>query len=83
MITIEDYTSFFLAVILGLGICFELPILMFFLALFGIVDGKFLLKQSATPSSSSSSSRRSSAPRRTPSACVSSPALCWFSIWLA
>lgn len=44
MITIEDYTSFFLAVILGLGICFELPILIFFLALFGIVDAKFLLK---------------------------------------
>jgi sec-independent protein translocase protein TatC len=45
MITIEDYTQFFLSVILGLGICFELPILMFFLALFGIVDGKFFLRQ--------------------------------------
>ncbi len=44
MITIEDYTGFFLAVILGLGITFELPILMFFLALFGIVDAKFLLR---------------------------------------
>jgi sec-independent protein translocase protein TatC len=44
ILTIEDYTGFFLAVILGLGICFELPILIFFLALFGIVDGKFLLK---------------------------------------
>jgi sec-independent protein translocase protein TatC len=44
MITIEDYTGFFLAVILGLGICFELPILIFFLSLFGIVDAKFLLK---------------------------------------
>jgi sec-independent protein translocase protein TatC len=44
MITIEDYTGFFLSVILGLGICFELPILMFFLAFFGIVDAKFLLK---------------------------------------
>ncbi len=43
MITIEDYTSFFLAVILGLGICFELPILIFFLSLFGIVDAKFLI----------------------------------------
>ena len=43
MITIEDYTGFFLAVILGLGICFELPILIFFLSLFGIVDAKFLL----------------------------------------
>ncbi|HVG27277.1 MAG TPA: twin-arginine translocase subunit TatC, partial [Acidobacteriaceae bacterium] len=44
MITIEDYTGFFLAVILGLGVTFELPIVIFFLALFGIVDGKFLLK---------------------------------------
>ena len=44
MITIDEYTGFFLAVILGLGITFELPILIFFLALFGIVDGKFLLK---------------------------------------
>jgi sec-independent protein translocase protein TatC len=45
MITIEDYTGFFLAVILGLGICFELPILMFFLALFGIADARFFLRQ--------------------------------------
>jgi len=45
MITIDDYTGFFLAVILGLGVCFELPILMFFLALFGIVDHKFFMKQ--------------------------------------
>ena len=45
MITIEDYTGFFLAVILGLGICFELPVLMFFLSLFGLTDHKFFLKQ--------------------------------------
>ena len=44
MITIDDYTGFFLSVILGLGICFELPILIFFLALFDIVDAKFLLR---------------------------------------
>jgi sec-independent protein translocase protein TatC len=44
ILTIEDYTQFFLAVILGLGICFELPILIFFLALFGIVDAKFLIR---------------------------------------
>jgi sec-independent protein translocase protein TatC len=42
MITIEDYTSFFLSVILGLGISFELPILIFFLAMFGIVSPRFL-----------------------------------------
>ena len=45
MITIEDYTGFFLSVILGLGVCFELPVLIFFLALFGIVDARFLLRQ--------------------------------------
>lgn len=44
MISIEDYTSFFLSVILGLGISFELPILIFFLALFGIVSPRFLWK---------------------------------------
>jgi sec-independent protein translocase protein TatC len=44
ILTIEDYTGFFMSVILGLGICFELPILIFFLALFGIVDAKFLLR---------------------------------------
>ena len=44
ILTIEDYTGFFMSVILGLGICFELPILIFFLALFGIVDAKFLAK---------------------------------------
>jgi sec-independent protein translocase protein TatC len=43
MLTIEDYTGFFLAVILGLGVSFELPIVIFFLALFGIVDAKFLI----------------------------------------
>jgi sec-independent protein translocase protein TatC len=44
IITIDDYTGFFLAIVLGLGITFELPILIFFLSLFGIVDAKFLLK---------------------------------------
>ncbi|MGI4828923.1 MAG: twin-arginine translocase subunit TatC [Janthinobacterium lividum] len=44
ILTIEDYTNFFLAVILGLGATFEMPVLIFFLALFGIVDGKFLVR---------------------------------------
>ncbi len=44
VIMIDEYTGFFLAIILGLGICFELPIVIFFLALFGIVDAKFLLR---------------------------------------
>jgi sec-independent protein translocase protein TatC len=44
MVTIEDYGGFFLSVILGLGISFELPILIFFLAIFGIVSPRFLWK---------------------------------------
>ncbi len=44
MISIDDYTGFFLSVILGLGISFEMPILIFFLAMFGIVSPKFLWK---------------------------------------
>jgi sec-independent protein translocase protein TatC len=42
MVTIEDYSGFFLSIILGLGISFELPILIFFLAMFGIVSPRFL-----------------------------------------
>jgi len=42
MVTINEYTNLFLAVVLGLGAVFEMPILIFFLALFGIVDAKFL-----------------------------------------
>ena len=44
MVTIEEYTGFFLSVILGLGISFEMPVLIFFLALFGIVSPRFLWK---------------------------------------
>ncbi len=44
MVTIEEYTSFFLSIILGLGISFEMPILIFFLAIFGIVSPRFLWK---------------------------------------
>ena len=44
IITIDDYNNFFLSIIFGLGITFELPILIFFLSLFGIVDGRFLVR---------------------------------------
>jgi sec-independent protein translocase protein TatC len=44
MVTIDEYVGFFLSIILGLGISFELPILIFFLALFGIVSPQFLWK---------------------------------------
>src|SRR5882672_6079851 len=38
MITIGEYTDLFLTIIIGLGAIFELPILVFFLALMGIVS---------------------------------------------
>ena len=44
LIEINEYTNLFLTVILGLGAAFELPILVFFLSLFGIVSPKFLWK---------------------------------------
>lgn len=44
LVTIEEYEGLFFTVILGLGLIFELPILVFFLALFGIVNSKFLIK---------------------------------------
>jgi sec-independent protein translocase protein TatC len=44
MVTIEEYVGFFMSIILGLGISFEMPILIFFLALFGIVSPRFLWK---------------------------------------
>jgi sec-independent protein translocase protein TatC len=44
LIEINEYTNLFLTVILGLGAAFELPILVFFLSLFGIVSPRFLWK---------------------------------------
>jgi sec-independent protein translocase protein TatC len=42
MITITEYTDLFLTIIVGLGVVFEMPILIFFLALMGIVDAGWL-----------------------------------------
>jgi sec-independent protein translocase protein TatC len=42
MITIQDYTDLFLTIIAGLGIVFELPILVFFLALTGILTAGWM-----------------------------------------
>ncbi len=42
MITTGEYFDLVLMVLLGFGIVFELPILVFFLSLFGIVTPKFL-----------------------------------------
>ncbi|HEY1464954.1 MAG TPA: twin-arginine translocase subunit TatC [Terriglobales bacterium] len=42
MITIGEYTELFLTVIVGLGVVFELPILVFFLALMGVVSAGWM-----------------------------------------
>lgn len=44
MITIGEYTSLFLSIVLGMGLIFELPILVFFLSLMGIVSPNFMWK---------------------------------------
>jgi sec-independent protein translocase protein TatC len=44
MVTIGEYTDLFLTIILGLGVVFEMPILVFFLALMGIVSAKWMWK---------------------------------------
>ena len=42
MITIGEYTDLFLTVVLGMGIIFEMPILVFFLSLMGIVSAGWM-----------------------------------------
>jgi len=42
MITIEKYTDLFLVIIIGMGVIFEMPILVFFLALMGIVTAGWM-----------------------------------------
>jgi sec-independent protein translocase protein TatC len=44
MITINEYTDLFMTIILGLGLVFEMPILVFFLSLLGIVSAKWMWK---------------------------------------
>src|SRR5713226_9351534 len=44
LISINEYFDFILIVLLGLGVIFELPVLIFFFALFGIVTPAFLWK---------------------------------------
>ena len=43
MITVGEYTDLFLTVVAGMGAVFELPRVIFFLALMGVVDAKFLI----------------------------------------
>lgn len=45
VITINEYLSIATKLILALGICFEMPILIFFLARMGIVSERWLLKK--------------------------------------
>ena len=42
MITIHEYTDLFLTVILGLGLVFEMPVLIFFLALMGVITAGWM-----------------------------------------
>jgi len=44
LITADEYFGFLLTVILGLGLMFELPILMMLLALVGVITPRFLLR---------------------------------------
>lgn len=42
MITIEEYSQLFLTIIIGMGVIFEMPILVFFLSLMGIVTAGWM-----------------------------------------
>jgi sec-independent protein translocase protein TatC len=42
MITIEEYTSLFVTIIVGMGVIFEMPILVLFLALMGLVSAGWM-----------------------------------------
>jgi sec-independent protein translocase protein TatC len=44
MITISEYTDLFMTIIVGLGLVFEMPILVFFLSLMGIVSAGWMWK---------------------------------------
>src|SRR5437899_706443 len=42
LIAVNEYTDLFLTVILGLGVVFELPILVFFLSLMGVISAGWM-----------------------------------------
>ncbi len=44
MITLGEYSSLFLTVIIGMGVIFEMPILVFFLALMGMITAGWMWK---------------------------------------
>jgi len=44
MITIGEYTQLFLTIILGMGLIFEMPVIVFFLAFLGVLSPGFMLQ---------------------------------------
>ncbi len=44
MITVGEYTQLFLSIVLGMGLIFEMPILVFFLAFMGIMTPSFMVR---------------------------------------
>jgi len=44
MITVGEYTNLFLVIIVGLGLIFEMPVLVFFLALMGLVSARWMIR---------------------------------------
>src|ERR1700752_3862787 len=42
MITIGEYTKLFLTIIIGLGLVFEMPVLVFFLALMRVITARWM-----------------------------------------
>ena len=44
MITIGEYTQLFLIIILGMGLIFEMPVIVFFLAFLGVLSPGFMLQ---------------------------------------
>jgi len=62
MISVNEYFDLILLTLLIIGLTFELPVLIFFLSLFGIVTPKFLWRISVTQFWSLPLPRRS--PRR-------------------
>ena len=69
LISINEYFSLILIVLIGLGLIFELPVLIFILSIFGIVTPKFLLKNFRYAMLIITVRPRSSRPLRTPPPC--------------
>jgi len=44
MITINEYTQLFLTIIVGMGLIFEMPVIVFFLSFMGVLSPGFMLQ---------------------------------------